>query len=549
MQYWYTAQLRNYRLQFIRAFSNIYIMTGPDSSGTTTLSQVPCRYGDPSRIASVIVAGNSENKIPPAPFITCTVSGLSIDAQRRQDPTFVESIRVNERQYDDENDRYLETIGNRYTVQRYMPVPYDLKMQVDIWSNNLSVKEQILEQILQVYNPSIEIQTSNNALDWTSISLIELEEMTWSSRSIPTGTDNPIEVTTLMFKVPIWINPPAKVKKQVIIQQIITNIITGVKEDPEQWGWSEYEFLSRKITTPGDRQIANSWLGNNQYSVSLRSDSGGNVDKMSLPTEKISKANPTLTPGTSFSFNGYVINVTDTTLETLVSNGKAALANTKLNIEIFNFNSIKLTDNTGGDLVLANVVGQPVQDLGLIPTTYRGGTLSWARLFLLYGTLRDYTTYGSNASQLRITVDLEDPDQDIVGWIDMDPVDQNLLTWTVDPQSLPDTTTSNVTAVVDPNKSGPGYGLSDAVTGQRYLLLDTPSQSSAAWGNLSTVHANDIIEFDGQRWNVSFDSIANISTVQYTTNLFSGKLLQWKDGEWVEFIAKNYKQGEWRLSL
>ena len=549
MQYWYTEQLRNYRLQFIRAFSDIYIKTGPDSTGTTTLSQVPCRYGDPSRIASVIVAGNSENKIPPAPFITCTVAGLSIDAQRRQDPSFVESIRVNERQYDEENSRYLETVGNRYTVQRYMPVPYDLKMQVDIWSNNLSVKEQILEQILQVYNPSIEIQTSNNILDWTSISLIELEEMTWSSRSIPSGTDNPIDVTTLMFKVPIWINPPAKVKKQVIIQQIITNIITGVKEDPEQWGWSEYEFLSRKITTPGDRQITADWLGNNQYSISLRSDDGGNVDRKLLPTELIGTANPVLTAGTSFSINGYVIAVTDTMLETLVSNGKTALANTKLNIEIFNFNRIKISNNTGGDLVLANVVGQPVQDLGLIPTTHRGGTLSWSRLFLLYGTLRDYATYGSNASQLRIQLDIEDPNKDIVGWIDANSTDQNLLTWTVDPQSLPATTLKNVTAVVNPSKSGPGYGLSDAAAGQRYLLLDNPGQSSAAWGNLGSARANDVIEFDGQRWVVSFDSLANISTTQYITNLFSGKLLQWKDGEWVEFIAKHYNQGEWKLSL
>jgi hypothetical protein len=229
MQYWYSAQLRQYRLQFIRAFSNFSVKTGrggPD--GVDEMIRVPCRYGDPSRMAATIVRGNSENKVLAVPFITCYIQSLSTSPGRRQDPQLVVPVTVNERKYDDELRRYTNEVGNRYTVERYMPVPYDLTMQVDIWTDNLDIKEQLLEQIMVLYNPAIDIQTSVNPIDWTVLSYIEMQDnISWSSRSIPVGTDNPIDVATMIFKIPIWINPPAKVKKQNIINQIFTNIAEG----------------------------------------------------------------------------------------------------------------------------------------------------------------------------------------------------------------------------------------------------------------------------------------------------------------------------------
>ena len=547
MQYWYTGQIRNFRVQVIRAFSNIYIQTGPDSTGTTTLSQVPCMYGVPSRMAATILAGNSENKIPPAPFITCTVSGLAMNASRRQDPTFVGKIRVNEREYDAENGRYLQTVGNKYLIERYMPVPYDLSMQVDIWSNNLQVKEQILEQILVLFNPSIEIQTSVNPLDWTTISIIELEDITWSSRSIPIGADNPIEVTTLRFKVPIWINPPAKVKKQVIIQEIITNVISGIKEVPEQWGWSEYQLLNRTIVTPGNRHIALTFNGNT-YSISLRTDSNKIIGPIVEPTENLTISNPIFTSGTSFSFNGAVVNITDTSLSGVESSCRAALSKSLNECEIFNYEHIKFSNKTGGNNIFANIIGTPVNDMGLLPITYIGGTLSWRRFFDMYGALKPYSQFGANASQLRLVLDIEDPNSDIVGWVDLDPVDQNLLTWTIDSESLPSVTLSSINAIVDPTKSGPGFGLPDVTQGQRYLICENTSAQSQAWGSL-IANANDIIQFDGQKWVVSFNSIHEIDTTQYLINNFNCKLLIWSNGRWDEFIKNHYNQGEWRIYM
>jgi len=550
MQYWYTEQLRNYRLQFIRAFSNFYVSNGKDANGVAQIVQVPCRYGDPSRIASTIVAGNSENKIPSVPFITCIVSGINMNGSRRQDPSFVSKVQVNEREYDDETSQYLQTSGNRYTVERYMPVPYDLNMQVDIWTNNTSIKEQLLEQILTLYNPSVEIQTSVNPLDWTVIGLIEMQDqITWSSRSIPIGTENPIDVMTLNFKVPIWINPPAKVKKQQIIEEIVTNIIQGNKDSSEQWDWTEYEFLNRQITTPDNNAISMIWIGDNAYKISLTSQGGDNKDPQTQPTITISTENPSFTAGTSFLFNNIAINIINPDINSVVAAGRAALVNTDYNMQVFNANRIKFTNNSGGDNEFANLVGQPIEDMGLMTTVYPGGTYSWARLIDAYGTVKDYTTYGSNASQLRIRLDIDDPNKDIIGWIDPDPVDQNLLIWYVDESSLPRTTITNINAVIDPERVGPGDGLPMASDGQRYLLLNKVVPGTASWGPLIDADVNDIIEFNGNTWEVSFRARDMGNMTEYTVNLFNGKLLEWSGGSWGEYIARSYGPGQWRFAL
>ena len=98
MQYWYSEQIRNYRLQFIRAFGGFSVKTGRGGpNNTEQLLKVPCRYGDPSRIAATIVRGNSENKSLTVPFITCFISSLAMAPQRRQDPYFSDrkSTRLN----------------------------------------------------------------------------------------------------------------------------------------------------------------------------------------------------------------------------------------------------------------------------------------------------------------------------------------------------------------------------------------------------------------------------------------------------------------------
>lgn len=551
MDYWYSEQIRNYRLQFIRAFSEFTVETGNGGpNNTPERIRVPCRYGDSTRIAASIVKGNSENKILSVPFISCYINAISMAADRRQDPQLVDAAYVNERLYDDETQSYTDQIGNRYAIQRYMPVPYNLTMTVDIWTNNTSIKEQLLEQIFVLYNPAIDIQTSVNPIDWTVLSYIEMmDNITWSSRSIPIGTDNPIDVATLQFKVPIWINPPAKVQKQAIIQQIVTNIVQG-SYDNRTMDWTEYEFLARNITTPGNSIIKVAQIAGYDYALSLCDSSGSNVDKDANYTVSWSKTNPTIRAGMSFLWNGITCTLTGSTIDQAITDIRKNLVGSKLNCVKYNDDTIQFINTVAGDNTFSDIVPGTLANLGLTAGSYQGGTLAWWRLLELYGSIRTFALYGNNASQIRLktTNDIEQTNTDIIGWIDFDPVDQNKLIFHVDPESLPVATLPPINAIVNPQTSGPGLNLPGASVGNRYLVTELPADQSAVWGNIDPL-PGDIIEFNGNMWMPSWTPALTPGIPQYVLNLRSLKMYCYQDGYWSEVIKSEYRPGYWRIAI
>jgi len=219
MQHFYDGQIRRYITQIIRMLSNF---SHKDIDGD--LKTIPVVYGDLARQVGSILKDNSELKIIGAPKISVYVTGLELDKSRLADSSFVSKVNIRERAYDENNNEYLNHQGKNYTVERLMPTPYNLTLNADIWSTNTDQKLQILEQILMLFNPSLEIQTTDNFVDWTSLSVVNLENITFSSRSIGTSTETEIDIATLGFSTPIYISPPAKVKKLGIIHTIITSI-------------------------------------------------------------------------------------------------------------------------------------------------------------------------------------------------------------------------------------------------------------------------------------------------------------------------------------
>lgn len=222
--FFYDRQIRRFLQQIIAVFSNFNVQYGADDSGDKALLRVPVRYGDPTRMASAIIKENSENKMNSVPVMSVYVTGLSYDRERTQDPTFVSKINIRERRLNTDNDTLSIYQGNALTVERLMPVPYELNINLDIWTSNTEQKLQLLEQILCLFNPDLEIQSTDNFIDWTSLSYIHLKEVNWSSRTVPTGADDVIDVATLGFYLPIWLSAPAKIKKLGVIQSIIASI-------------------------------------------------------------------------------------------------------------------------------------------------------------------------------------------------------------------------------------------------------------------------------------------------------------------------------------
>ena len=248
--FFYDGQIRRFLIQFIRIVSNFEVEFGKDRDGVKALQRVPVYYGDASRQAAAILKGNSENLMNAVPAMSAYISGLSYDQSRMQEPSFISKMNMRERQYDPETGLYNSNQGDSYTIERLMPVPYKLEVKLDIWTSNTEQKMQLIEQLAVLFNPSFEIQSTDNYIDWTSLTYVQLTQVTWSSRTVPASTEEPIDIATLSFEMPIWISAPAKVKRLGVIQKFIGSLFD------EQGAFSDDTLLvnlaSRRYITPLD---------------------------------------------------------------------------------------------------------------------------------------------------------------------------------------------------------------------------------------------------------------------------------------------------------
>ena len=226
-QYFYDSQIRRFLIQFGRIFSDWQVTKGNDPAGNPIVVRVPIQYGDTSRMVAAQQANNSPSSLPSAPLITYYITGVEYEQTRTQDPYFLDKLNVRQRAYDPVTGTTQPTQGQAFTVERIMPVPYKLSINVDFWTTNYNQKLELLEQLGVLFNPAMEIQSTDNFIDWTSLSVVYQDGLTFSSRSIPTGTANPIDVMTWKFYMPIWISSPSKIKKLGIIHKIIASIFKG----------------------------------------------------------------------------------------------------------------------------------------------------------------------------------------------------------------------------------------------------------------------------------------------------------------------------------
>ena len=259
LDYWYDEQIKRYLIQILRIFSHFKVKE--NTKNGVNYNRVPARYGDMSRMVASILRNNSENVVNNAPMITVSIQSIQPARDRTAEPFLVDTRQVAERAFDNASGQYTSYQGNLYTTQRYMPVPYNMTIQVDIWTTNTDTKLQLLEQLFVIFNPSIQLQSNDNPLDWTSVFEVEMTDIAWSSRNIPAGVDETLDIATLTFSVPIWISPPAKVKRQTIIQQIISDLHSVDSIGDLGFTSEYYDFFgsitdtAEVVVTPNDYRV------------------------------------------------------------------------------------------------------------------------------------------------------------------------------------------------------------------------------------------------------------------------------------------------------
>jgi len=96
-----------------------------------------------------------------------------------------------------------------------MPVPYTLNANLAIWSSNHEQRYQILEQLMMVFDPIVQIQATDGVFDWTKITTVELTGIDYED-NYPIGVDRRMLISNLSFEFPIWISAPANIKDDFV---------------------------------------------------------------------------------------------------------------------------------------------------------------------------------------------------------------------------------------------------------------------------------------------------------------------------------------------
>jgi hypothetical protein len=337
---------------------------------------------------------------------------------------------------------------------------------------------------------------------------------------VPVGADSPIDIATLSFETPIWISPPVKVKHL----GVITNIITSLYESATSTDDAYIDGLGQPI--------------------------GGNT----------------------------------TTLAGLLSRQSTTVSDFSIAVQ---GNQVILLSEIKHESRLASV-----DEL----TTYQGTTEPWPDIFARYpgkfvaGSTSIFLTQ-ANGSEVIGTVAINPLDETRleVSW-DKDTyprsngIDSNGLIERVDVEY--DGANSNrpgspgtFDAIINPLTKGPrGAGLPDPNIGIRYLLVEDIGSHENDVGNFTHEYpqgsgiyvqdtmvganawksndgvdlialANDIIEWDGTKWNVIFDSVHKQDIIIYQTNIYTGIQYMWNGVSWIKSFEGEYLQGQWRIEL
>ena len=567
MQFFYDGQIRRYLTQIVRAFSNFSYQDGDGD-----LRRVPVMYGDITRQVGSIIRENSENKLPSAPRMGIYITSLQMDRARLSDSSYISKINLREKEFDENTSSYLRSQAKGYTVERLHPTPYTLAVNVDLWSTSTDQKLQILEQIFMLFNPDLEFQTTDNYVDWTSLSTLYLEDINFSSRSIPVGTNDEIDVATIGFTAPIYISPPTKVKKLGIITDIITSIFNQDAGTISLEGFNPPTSGDQGASS-GTTVLADGTIINNQTGVTS-TQAVGLGGKLDL-------SNPLVTSYRNFDLiiqqeTGKLainkelrvgeitwLNVLEAELPAKFQPGISQIRVRRAELESEIVGTFTLTE---GDHFTINIDWDedtlPSNTLITGPTK-TDGTINYlvnpiefnplsvkqpGTRILLLGPLgfRVDRTFTATYSDDKIHTDID---------------------YFIQNSSFESRIGSETVSSFDVYVNGAVVAATGSNDNDKFLItLDVPlvagdvvqyvltlnEDGAEAWKNADAsdfaADKNDIVEWDGSNWHIIWDA-SNNDTTTYVTNITDGQQYYWNNYYWQTAIDGYYPRGTWTITL
>lgn len=212
--FYYAHQLKNYLVQFMAIFADMQVKVGKTGNIDPRQISVPVYSGSKDRVVAAIKGENTQNKPIRLPTISAHLTGLELAPDRRKG---VPNSR--RKTFMPAGGLFPDDIS---VVEQRMPVPYNATYELSIWASNQDQHYQILEQILMLFNPILQIQTTDEPFDWTKITTVELQNV-GIEENFPAGGERRLLRTTLTFQVPVYLSVPVDVHQRYV-KDIYTRI-------------------------------------------------------------------------------------------------------------------------------------------------------------------------------------------------------------------------------------------------------------------------------------------------------------------------------------
>lgn len=205
--FYYDHQLLRYVVQFMAIFSNMKVKVGASATLPPRLIKVPIIYGSRDRVVAAIKGDNTQNKPLRVPTMSAIIKNIEMAPDLRKG---IGQVRR----------KTVMPLGQPFpegvqVIKQMMPVPYRAKMDLTLYASNTDQHFQLMEQILMLFDPIVQIQIGDDPFDWAILSTVELKNITWEE-AFPSLADKRIIQSTLNFDLPIYLSPPAEFKKNYI---------------------------------------------------------------------------------------------------------------------------------------------------------------------------------------------------------------------------------------------------------------------------------------------------------------------------------------------
>jgi hypothetical protein len=207
--FYYDKQVKRYYLQFMAIFAGLQCQIGKNdrSDGEEKFISVPIMNGNRDRVVGWTKGEHTQNKPLRLPIMSSNITNIELSPDRRK------GVGTTRRE------TYLPTGGlfpdDIKSVHQYMPIPYKLYIDLSIWASNQEQRFQITEQILPLFDPTLQIQSTDAQFDWKKLTTVELIGVGLED-NYPIGTEKRMLITTLNFEVPIWIGVPDEYKSNFV---------------------------------------------------------------------------------------------------------------------------------------------------------------------------------------------------------------------------------------------------------------------------------------------------------------------------------------------